>query len=96
MEKPPGYGPGIVGSNPTGSTKYGVVSLMVKLAVVVRVLGVRFSYYAPTNLRRKYMTREQKKQVLEVRLNNVKARGKHIENPGVVRKLERQLRNLMN
>ena len=47
MEKPPGYGPGIVGSNPTGSTKYGVVSLMVKLAVVVRVLGVRFSYYAP-------------------------------------------------
>ena len=83
-----------MGSNPTGSTKYGVVSLMVKLAVVVRVLGVRFSYYVLTNLRRKYMTREQKKQILEVRLNNVKARGKHTENPGVVRKLERQLRNL--
>lgn len=84
------------GWSPCGGTKYGVVSLMVKLAVVVRVLGVRFSYYAPTNLRRKHMTREQKKQVLEVRLNNVKARGKHTENPGVVRKLERQLRNLTN
>ena len=78
------------------STNYGEISLMVKPAVVVRVLSVRFWYFTPTNLRRKYMTREQKKQVLEVRLNNVKARGKHIENPGVVRKLERQLRNLTN
>ena len=42
------------------------------------------------------MTREQKKQILEVRLNNVKSRGKHKDNPGIVRKLERQLRNLMN
>ena len=42
------------------------------------------------------MTREQKKQILEVRLNNVKSRGKYKENPGVVRKLERQLRNLAN
>jgi len=42
------------------------------------------------------MTREQKKQVLEVRLNNVKSRGKHKDNPGVVRKLERQLKNLTN
>ena len=36
------------------------------------------------------------KQILEVRLNNVKSRGKYKENPGVVRKLERQLRNLAN
>ena len=42
------------------------------------------------------MTREQKKQVLEARLNNVKARGRYTDNPGVVRKLERQLRNLAN
>ena len=40
------------------------------------------------------MTKDQKKQVLEVRLNSVKARGKHLENPGVVQKIERQIRNL--
>lgn len=42
------------------------------------------------------MTKEQKKRILEVRLNNVKSKGKHTENPGVVRKIERQLRNLTN
>ena len=35
----------------------------------------------------------QKKLRYEVRLKNIKARGKYLENPGVVRKLERQIRN---
>ena len=40
------------------------------------------------------MTKEDKLKVLEVRLNRVKSQGKHIDCPGVVRKLERQIRNL--
>ena len=40
------------------------------------------------------MQKEQKKQILEVRLHRVKARGKDADCPGVVRKLERQIRNL--
>ncbi len=36
---------------------------------------------------------EKKRLRLERRLATVKARGNHIENPGVVRKLERQIRN---
>ena len=40
------------------------------------------------------MTNEQKKKILEVRLHKVKARGKHIDCPGVARKLNRQIRNL--
>lgn len=40
------------------------------------------------------MTNEQKKIVLENRLNKVKAQGRYIDCPGVVRKLNRQIRNL--
>ena len=38
----------------------------------------------------------QKKNImiLKARLNNVISRGKSLENPGVRRKLERQIRNL--
>ena len=40
------------------------------------------------------MTKTEKKLLLETRLNKVKSKGKHIDCPGVVRKLERQIRNL--
>ena len=40
------------------------------------------------------MTKEQKKLILVNRLNKVKSKGKHIDCPGVVRKLQRQIRNL--
>lgn len=41
------------------------------------------------------MQNEQKKMViLKARLNAIKARGKYEEFPGVVKKLERQIRNL--
>ena len=40
------------------------------------------------------MTKEEKKLILRTRLNKVKSAGKHIDCPGVVRKIERQLRNL--
>ena len=41
------------------------------------------------------MQNEQKKMViLKARLNTIKARGKHVDFPGVVQKLERQIRNL--
>ena len=56
---------------------------------------VRIPLPAPSKLKEViHMTKDQKKKVLEVRLNNVKARGKHLENPGVVQKIERQIRNL--
>ena len=37
--------------------------------------------------------KEKMKLRYQVRLNTIKARGKYFENPGVVRKLERQIRN---
>jgi len=40
------------------------------------------------------MQKNEKKKVLEARLKTIKARGKYIEFPGVVQKLERQIRNL--
>jgi len=40
------------------------------------------------------MTREQKKAILENRLNTLKGSPKNIKCPGVVRKLTRQLRNI--
>lgn len=40
------------------------------------------------------MQKSEKKQILETRLKMIKARGKHEDCPGVVRKLERQIRNL--
>lgn len=40
------------------------------------------------------MTKEQKKLILINRLNKVKSKGKYTDCPGVVRKLERQIRNL--
>lgn len=40
------------------------------------------------------MTKEQKRMVLIARLNHVKSRGKYLDCPGVVKKLERQIRNL--
>lgn len=38
--------------------------------------------------------KENKALLLRVRINNIKARGKHVDCPGVLKKLERQLRNL--
>ena len=38
--------------------------------------------------------KENKALLLKVRINNIKARGKHVDCPGVLKKLERQLRNL--
>lgn len=40
------------------------------------------------------MTKEQRILILEARLRRVKAKGKSYEAPGVVNKIERQLRNL--
>ena len=40
------------------------------------------------------MQKEQIKQILEVRLHKIRARGKYIDCPGVVQKIERQIRNL--
>jgi hypothetical protein len=40
------------------------------------------------------MTNTEKLQILKIRLNTVKARGKYLDCPGVVQKLERQIRNL--
>ena len=40
------------------------------------------------------MTKEEKKMLIQTRLNNIRARGKQFDCPGVVKKLERQLRNL--
>jgi len=44
--------------------------------------------------KRIYMTNAEKKMLLETRLKSVKARGKSEDCPGVVKKLERQIRNL--
>ena len=44
--------------------------------------------------KRNYMTNAEKKMLLETRLKSVKARGKSEDCPGVVKKLERQIRNL--
>ena len=38
--------------------------------------------------------KEKEILLLKVRINNIKARGKYIDCPGVLKKLERQLRNL--
>lgn len=40
------------------------------------------------------MQKEKKKKLLEARLKTIKARGKYVDFPGVVQKLERQIRNL--
>ncbi len=40
------------------------------------------------------MQKEEKKAILEARLRTIKARGKYVEFPGVVQKLERKIRNL--
>lgn len=40
------------------------------------------------------MTKAEKKMVLEVRLNNLMSRGKQHDCPGVMKKLQRQIRNL--
>lgn len=40
------------------------------------------------------MIKAEKKMILENRLNNIKSRGKHLDCPGVAKKLERQIRNL--
>ncbi len=40
------------------------------------------------------MKNEDKKMLLMTRLNKVRSRGKSEDCPGVVRKLERQIRNL--
>jgi len=40
------------------------------------------------------MQKENRKKVLEARLQRIKARGKYIDFPGVVQKLERKIRNL--
>ena len=42
------------------------------------------------------MRNEDKKMLLEARLKKVKSRGKCEDCPGVVQKLERQIRNLSN
>ena len=40
------------------------------------------------------MTKAEKKMLLEIRLNNIKSRGKYMDCPGVAKKLERKIRNL--
>lgn len=40
------------------------------------------------------MTKAEKKMILEVRLNNILSRGKQFDCPGVMKKLQRQIRNL--
>ena len=40
------------------------------------------------------MTNEEKLQVLKFRLHIIKERGKSLESPGVMHKLERQIRKL--
>ena len=40
------------------------------------------------------MTNAEKKLILQTRLHKVLSRGRQLDCPGVVRKLERQLRNL--
>ena len=40
------------------------------------------------------MTKEGKLQTLKVRLHMIKERGKSQKSPGVIHKLERQIRNL--
>ena len=40
------------------------------------------------------MTKDEKIQVLKFRLHIIKERGKSLESPGVMHKLERQIRNL--
>jgi len=40
------------------------------------------------------MTKAEKKMILEVRLNNILSRDKQFDCPGVVKKLQRQIRNL--
>lgn len=40
------------------------------------------------------MTNKEKAMLIKVRLNTIRARGKQFDCPGVVKKLERQLRNL--
>ena len=40
------------------------------------------------------MTKEMKALLYKVRLDKIKARGNHIKNPGVFKKVSRQLRKL--
>lgn len=40
------------------------------------------------------MTKEQKKALMQDRLNTLKASSKNVKCPGVVRKLTRQIRNM--
>ncbi len=40
------------------------------------------------------MTKEMKALLYKVRLEKIKTRGNHIKNPGVFKKISRQIRNL--